>query len=120
MILSSKWSSLRGFEEKVARRTPNPSNKQQIKSKQNNSPMHQHPPTAIQPLLDELITSRKVLEQILIIHIIDLYDLVLETLEQSILERRPQDGQDVRDTGFTDGFFSAEGEEAEEKGGVSS
>jgi len=71
-------------------------------------PVHKHTSASLQPTLNELVTSREVFEQILIIDIVDLHDHVIKTLEQPLIQRQSQHRQNVRDTGFLQGFFTAQ------------
>jgi len=53
--------------------------------------MHQHAATSVEAGLDEAIAGRKVLEEVLVVDIIDLYYAVSEAVEQLLVERQSQD-----------------------------
>ena len=55
------------------------------------SPMHKHPSASVKAILNELVASREVLKQILIVNVIDLDDLVLEVPEQLLVQRQSKD-----------------------------
>jgi hypothetical protein len=59
--------------------------------------MHQHPAARVQAILDELVARLEVLEQILIVYIIDFYDMMRVSLEELLVERQLQHGENVRD-----------------------
>ncbi len=71
-------------------------------------PVHKYTSTSLQPALNELITSRKMFEQILIIDIVDLHDHVIKPLEQPLVQWQSQHRQDMRDAGCLQGFFTAQ------------
>lgn len=53
-------------------------------------PMNQYTCSAIEPLLDESIACRKMLNDVLVFHVINLDDAVLEVEEEVFIERQPQ------------------------------
>lgn len=57
--------------------------------KMSDSPMHEHSPACIESFLNELDTFGEVLQQILIVHVVDLYNLVGEAFEESVVQRQP-------------------------------
>ena len=63
------------------------------------SPMHQHSATFLQPLGNEIITLFEVLDDILIVHIIDLNHQMLEILDELHIQRCPEHRHHVRDVG---------------------
>lgn len=54
--------------------------------------MHKDSPSCIKALLDELDAFGEVLQQILVVHIIDFYNLVRIALEKVLVQRKSQDG----------------------------
>lgn len=60
--------------------------------------MHQHAATSVEPGLDEAIAGRKVLEEVLVLDIVDLYYAMSEAVEQLTVQRQPQDGEHMCDT----------------------
>lgn len=49
-------------------------------------PVYKHTAACIEPILDELVAGLEVLEQILIVDVIDLYDLVGVIFEQRAVQ----------------------------------
>lgn len=62
-----------------------------------NSPVHEYGTARIESILDELDTVWKVLEKVLVVHVVHLYDLVMKALEQLSVQGQSQDGKNVRD-----------------------
>ena len=52
--------------------------------------MNQYTSSPIKPLLDEGIAGGKMLNNVLVFHVIDLDDVVLEVHEEIIIQRQPQ------------------------------
>ncbi|KAL6714875.1 hypothetical protein ACLMJK_007135 [Lecanora helva] len=67
-------------------------------------------PLHLLTFLYEGIACGKMFENVLIIHVIDLYDEVLETVEQVVVQWEPEDGDYMRDIGLFDGLFPPQGE----------
>ena len=74
--------------------------------------MNQHPPSSVKAPLDEGIAGGKILNDVLVFHIIDLDDVVGEVDEELVIEGQSQDGEHVCDVGFGQGIFAPEGEES--------
>ena len=68
--------------------------------------MNEDPSPAIEPLLDEGVAAGEMLEDVVIVHVIDWDDVMLEVLEEMSIERRPQDGDYMRDVGLVQGVFA--------------
>ena len=54
--------------------------------------MNQHACSPIEPLLDESVAGGKMLNDVLVFHVINLDDVVLEVEEELFIERQPQGG----------------------------
>lgn len=54
--------------------------------------MNQHTCSPIKPLLDESVACRKMLNDVLVFHVIKLDDVVLEIEEELFIKRQPQGG----------------------------
>lgn len=76
-------------------------------SQRSHSPVHKHTASCIEPILDELDAVWEGLQQVLVVHIVDLHDLVSEPLEQILVQRQPQDRENMRDAGGLQRFFAA-------------
>ncbi|KAH9834697.1 hypothetical protein Tdes44962_MAKER08609 [Teratosphaeria destructans] len=79
--------------------------------------MHEHAAAGLEGVLDEAIAGGEMLEEILVVDIVDLDQLVLEAVEERGIQRRPQDGQHMRDAGRPQRFSAAEREEAKARRG---
>lgn len=55
-------------------------------------PMNQHTCSPIKPFLDESVACRKMLNDVLVFHVIKLDDVVLEIEEELFIKRQPQGG----------------------------
>ena len=75
------------------------------------SPMNQHASSAMEALLDESVAGGEMLNDVLVIHIIDLDDVaVVEIQKEVVIEGQPQDGYYMRDVGLIQSFFAPQGE----------
>ena len=54
--------------------------------------MNQYPSSPVKPLSDEDIAYGEMLDYILVVHVIDLDDVMLEVDKELFLKREPQDG----------------------------
>lgn len=54
--------------------------------------MHQNTSSRGEAILDELVTCRKVLEQILVVDVVDFDDFVLKAFEECLVEGQAEDG----------------------------
>lgn len=69
--------------------------------------MHEDAPACVKSILDKLDTFGEGLEQIFVVHIVNLYDFVREAFEQVLVQRQSQDGEDVCDASGLERFFAA-------------
>lgn len=77
------------------------------------SPVHEDATAAVKGALNETVGGRKMLEQVFIVDVVDLYDhVLLEWREQGIVERQAQDREHMGDVCGLQGVPSAQGEEA--------
>jgi len=60
-------------------------------------PVYEDATASIEPILDEPIARRKVLDKVFIVHVVDLDDHMLKAFEQFPIERQSQHRQYVRD-----------------------
>ena len=74
--------------------------------------MHEHSASAVKAFLDEAIGGNEVLEQVLILDIIHVDDKMLEGPEKILVERQPQDREDVGDVSVVQLLRSSQGEES--------
>ena len=72
--------------------------------------MHEHPASAIKAFLDEAIGGNEILEQVLVLDIIHVDDKVLEGPEKILVQRQPQDREDVGDISVVQLLPSSQGE----------
>jgi len=70
-------------------------------------PVHKYASTRVQSILDESIAVREMLQQVLVIDIVDLDDLVRETLEELLVQRQLQNGQNMSDTSLLKSILAA-------------
>jgi hypothetical protein len=68
--------------------------------------------TTVEPLLDEVIGSGKVLEKVFIIDIVDLYNVLLERTEEGRVQWAAQDGDDVGNVCLLESLTPAKSEHA--------
>ena len=68
--------------------------------KYDNLPMNHHTSSAAKPLLDEGIAGGNMLNNVLVFHVIDLDDVVLEIHEEIPIQRQPQHGYYMCDVGI--------------------
>lgn len=54
--------------------------------------MNQDASTAIKPFLDKGVAGGEMLDDVVVIHVIDLDDVVVEMEEEMVIERQPQCG----------------------------
>lgn len=54
--------------------------------------MNQHTCSPIKPFLDESVACRKMLNDVVVFHVIKLDDVVLEIEEELFIKRQPQGG----------------------------
>lgn len=73
--------------------------------------MNQDPSSTVQPLPDEGIAGRKMLDGVVVFHVIELDDVVLEIEEEMVLKRQVQHRDYVGDIGLVQGLLAAQGEE---------
>lgn len=52
--------------------------------------MNQYTSSPVKPVLDESIAGREMLEDVLVVHVIELDDVVLEIDEEMGIQRQPQ------------------------------
>jgi len=69
--------------------------------------VHEDSTTGVKAILDKLVGGREVFEQVFIVHIVHFDHHVLETLEQLLVERKPQHRQDVGDAASLESFPAA-------------
>lgn len=74
--------------------------------------MDQYATARIQTILDELRTSRKVFEKVVVIDIVDFNNLVRVVLEQVLVQRQPQNRQDMGDSAVLQRLLAAERKES--------
>lgn len=55
-------------------------------------PMNQDASTGIEPVLDKGVAGGEMLDDVVVIHVIDLDDVVVEIEEEMVIERQPQCG----------------------------
>ncbi len=73
-------------------------------------PMHQYTSSLVKPLLDESNAGGEMLNDVLVFHVIELDDVVLEVGEEIIVKRQPQHRYYMCDIGLVQGFFAPQGE----------
>lgn len=69
--------------------------------------MHKDTPSCIKALLNELDAFGKGLQQVLVVHIVNFYNLVGVAFEESLIQRQSQDGQHMRDSRGLQRFLAA-------------
>ena len=69
--------------------------------------MNQYPSSLVEPLSDEDIARGEMLDYILVVHVIDLDDVMLDVgKELFLVKREPQHGYYVSDIGLAEGLFA--------------
>ena len=69
--------------------------------------MNQYPSSPVKPFSNEDIASGKMLDYILVVHVIDLDDEMLEARKELFLiKREPQHGYYMCDIGLANGLFA--------------
>ena len=68
--------------------------------------MNQDAFSPVQSALDECIAGRKVLDDVLVVHIVNLDDVVLEIDKQMLIKRQPQGRHHMGDVGLGQGVFA--------------
>nr|POE52077.1 hypothetical protein CFP56_52458 [Quercus suber] len=62
-----------------------------------NLPVNKDAAPCLQGILDEVDTSWKMLEQVLVVDVINLDDLMFKAFKQPVVQRQSQDGKDMAD-----------------------
>jgi len=78
-----------------------------------NLPVHKHTTASVECLLNEFIGLGKVLEQILVFDIVDLYYEVFERTEQGLVQGQAQGRKYMCDSSLFQCIFTAQGEQPE-------
>lgn len=68
--------------------------------------MNQYASSSVQPLLDEDVAGREMLNGVLVFYVIDLDDVVLKVGEEILIKGQPQGGDYMCDIGLVQGFFA--------------
>ena len=69
--------------------------------------MNQYPSSPVKPFSNEDIAGGKMLDYILVFHVIDIDDEMLDLdKELFLIKREPQHGYDMCDIGLVEGFFA--------------
>ena len=71
--------------------------------------MQQHTPTSLHPLSYKIITRPEPLQNILILKIIDLNNVMLEPIKQTLVQGSPQGRHYMRNLGIFEGIFVVKG-----------
>ena len=72
--------------------------------------MNEDPSSTVQPLPDEGIAGGKMLDGVVVFHVIELDDVVLEIEKEMVLKRQVQHGDYVGDIGLVQGLLAVQGE----------
>lgn len=72
--------------------------------------MDENSSSSIETLLDEPVGLWKVLEEIVVVHVVDLYDMMFISSKKVLVQRQPEHRQDMGDVGFFQSFLASQSE----------
>jgi len=77
--------------------------------------VHKHTTTSVQCLLNEFVGLGKMLQQVFVFDVVNLYHEVFERAKQGLVQGQTQGRNDMCNSSLFQRFFATQGEKPEEK-----